>query len=437
LIKFLLLIVLLFFTSCFNDEDKIIVSGEEVYFAEKNFLIDKKAFEEGPNLDKPVNNINWPQKGGNKLHSLSNVIFNFPLKENWSFDTDQDISEDYPFLPQPVSFKDDLFILNSEGVIFCIDKKKGLLKWKKQYFENEDTLLGNGSIVYNEFENSLIAHNGKNTIVSININNKKIIWSLKNDLPFRGSITISNSSVFVNDYEGNLININNKDGYIIWKRKLGTSQMSIYSDARPIIGDKIIINPGPNGLFHILDLKEGNLIHSDFLSKNNDLAIFNNNDIIANPIIYRDLFYLVSHSGTFASFDKSSFETNWTIPLGSKNTPVISGGTIFILNNLGSLMAINNISGKIRWITKFVVQKKSGFIFEQDNIINYRGPYLVNNKLLIFSGEEELTYINPKNGKVEKKEKFNELAASPLFFTNHIIFLFSDGTIARYNSNKF
>ena len=58
-------------------------------------------------------------------------------------------------------------------------------------------------------------------------------------------------------------------------------------------------------------------------------------------------------------------------------------------------MAIDNISGKIRWITKFVVQKKSGLIFEKATIINYRGRYLGNNKLLIFSGEEELIYINP------------------------------------------
>ena len=51
----------------------------------KNFSIDKKAFQEGPFLDEPVNNINWLQKGGDKFHSLSNVTFNFPLKKNWSY----------------------------------------------------------------------------------------------------------------------------------------------------------------------------------------------------------------------------------------------------------------------------------------------------------------------------------------------------------------
>ena len=99
-----------------------------------------------------------------------------------------------------------------------------------------------------------------------------------NQLPFRGSLSISGNNLLVNDYDGNLLSINTDSGSIIWKKKLGSSSMSIYSHARPIIAKNLIVNPGSNGIFHILRLDTGKLIYSDILPKTNELAIFNNND---------------------------------------------------------------------------------------------------------------------------------------------------------------
>ena len=62
------------------------------------------------------------------------------------------------------------------------------------------------------------------------------------------------------------------------------------------IAKNLIVNPGSNGIFHILRLDTGKLIYSDILPKTNELAIFNNNDIIANPIFYDGKIYVLSHS---------------------------------------------------------------------------------------------------------------------------------------------
>ena len=432
LYKIFLLIVFLFVNSCSDDE--ILVGGEKVNFLKDNIVINKKLLLEDPKLNKQIRNTNWIQKGGNKHHSLSNVSFKMPFKKKWTFDTDQEISEDNPFLVLPVSFENNLYILNSEGFMFCLNKKDGSLVWKKKYFkEDEDTLLGSGSIVYDKFRNSIIAHNGKNKIISINSKTKEVDWILMNHLPFRGSLSISGNNLIVNDYEGNLLNINTDLGSIIWKKKLGSSSMSIYSNARPVVANNLIVNAGSSGIFHVLKLDTGRLIYSDILPKNNELAIFNNNDIIANPIFYDGIIYILSHSGTFAAYDYKTFKNLWNISIGGKNTPLISGETIFIIDNLARLLAIKAITGEVRWKTKFKNQKQSGYIFEKQTVINYHGPFLVDDKILIFNSNGDLFYLNPKDGKIVTKKSFNELAAAPLFFTDHIIFLFSDGKISRFN----
>ena len=102
-----------------------------------------------------------------------------------------------------------------------------------------------------------------------------------------------------------------------WKKKLGQSENVIFTNVRPIIYDNKIINPAFNGLFHILHLNDGKLVFSDYLQPNNQMAkIFRNNDIIANPIVSNNKIYIISHSGTLASYNSKQSKTfmvssNW------------------------------------------------------------------------------------------------------------------------------
>ena len=44
-------------------------------------------------------------------------MFKLPFNRKWTFDTNQEISEDYPFLVQPVSTGENLYVLNNDGTI--------------------------------------------------------------------------------------------------------------------------------------------------------------------------------------------------------------------------------------------------------------------------------------------------------------------------------
>ena len=45
--------------------------------------------------------------------------------------------------------------------------------------------------------------------------------------------------------------------------------------------------------------------------------IFRNNDIIANPIISNHKIFIISHSGTLASYDLNSLKLLWSVQIGS------------------------------------------------------------------------------------------------------------------------
>ena len=434
MIKIILISILIFVSSCDNG-DKVDNVGKKIVFVKDELNVDKDSFQEGLKLSSPNKNDLWIQKGGNDSHSLSNVIFKLPFNKKWTFDTNQEISEDHPFLTQPVGKEKKLYILNNDGIIFCLNKENGSLIWEKKFFqETDNTLLGPGSIVIDKLRDSIIVHNGKNKIIAINLKSKKIKWVLNNKLPFRGSLSLKKNNLLINDYEGNLFNINPINGKIIWKKKLSSSAISIYTNARPIVFDNLILNPGSNGIFYVLNLKNGRLIFSDYLPrKKSNHSMFKNNDIIANPIYYDGIIYLISHSGTLAAYKKNTFENLWNVSIGSSNTPVVSGKTIFTFDNLGHVYAIDTKTGKIRWKQKFDLFRTTGYFFEETNKINYYGPYIVDGKVLIFNNKEELFFLNPENGKIEKTISFENLGTAPLFFTNKITLLFSNGKISQYN----
>ena len=95
MIKIILISILIFVSSCDNG-DKVDNVGKKIVFVKDELNVDKDSFQEGLKLSSPNKNDLWIQKGGNDSHSLSNVIFKLPFNKKWTFDSNQEISEDHP-----------------------------------------------------------------------------------------------------------------------------------------------------------------------------------------------------------------------------------------------------------------------------------------------------------------------------------------------------
>ena len=122
-------------------------------------------------------------------------------------------------------------------------------------------------------------------------------------------------------------------------------------------------------------IETGEVLWNENISSNHQLPkIFHTGDIVANPLYYQGILYIVSQSGFTAAFDINNFEELWNIPVGGANTPVISGKTIFITGNMGHLAAVDINSGKLRWQKKFPSYLNKNNYFLEEEIAIYKGP---------------------------------------------------------------
>lgn len=433
-INIFLIITFLLFLGCSSKDD--INSGKSInIFENKNALtILNNNESQNSSLDLVVENKSIQNA---KSYNLTNSLIKFPLEKIWEINTNQIIDDKNPYLPDPIFLLSNLFLLNNQGTLFKIDADTGKTMWKMSIFKDmKNTIIGTpalSGVFSGEDRITLYAHNGNDEIIAIDGINGKIIWKRNHNLPFRGGITSSKNFILVNDFDGNLLSIDGKNGKNIWSVLLGSEYSSIYTSARPIIAKNKIIVPGTGGAFFVISSINGDVIWSENISSNKQLPkIFHTGDIIANPIYNEGIIYIVSQSGFTAAFDINTSEELWTIPIGGLETPTLSGKTIFVNGNMGLLAAIDITSGKLRWkINNPSYTNENSFFYEKEIAI-YKGPTLVDSKILFSNSDGIINIIDANMGKEIGTLKLDRLALSPIPVEKKIFFLTENGKLLAY-----
>ena len=431
--KFFLYTIFLAFLGCSSEKVTEKVNAVNI-FQNKNALleiINDKTMDAKLDIVNDIKNIS-----NAKSYNLINSSLKLPLKKKWQVDTNQSVNDKNPYLPDLIYLSQNIFLLNNHGVLFKIETKNGKILWKKSIFELEDTIIGTPAIsgkLFNDGKVTIYAHNGFNEILAINGVNGKIIWKKKHRLPIRGGITSSKDSIFVGDFDGNFLSIDINNGKTNWNSFIGSDYNSVYTTARPIVAKDKIIVPGTGGAFFILSSDTGEVLWSDNISSNKQLPkIFHSGDIVANPIYHKGIIYVVTQSGFTSAFDINTSEELWNTPVGGIETPTLSGKTIFVNGHMGLLTAIDIDSGKLRWKKKYPSHIHENSLFSDKEIAIYKGPTLVDSKILLSDLNGKIYILDAYNGNEISTLKIDKLALPPIPANKNVFFLTANGKLLAY-----
>ena len=195
---------------------------------------------------------------------------------------------------------------------------------------------------------------------------------------------------------------------------------------------------------YLCELNEKLNLPSDIKGKSNPKSTTGRLDIFTRVITengseydfinynYKGKLYLVSQSGFTAAFDLETFKKLWNIPIGGFETPTISGKTIFIMGNLGLLAAIDTNTGKLRWQKQYPSYLNEGSFFSEKEISVYKGPSLVDSKVLITNQKGIISIVNANNGTEIDTLKIDELSVPPIPVDGNILFLTANGKLLAY-----
>ena len=428
-------VLILFFLIGCSSVEEIDMSNSSYVFEKQNivsFIKDSKKYN--AELNPPLNNLN---NFNAKSNNLSNSKVSFPLKKIWDINTDQKIEDTNPLFPEPIFILSSIYLINSNGQLLKVNSNNGKIVWKNNIFEDpENAIIGPPSIAGEYISKDVIniyIHSGNNELFSVNGITGKVNWKRTFKLPFRGGITFFEKQILLSDYVGDVFSINSNDGKINWKTSLSTDYNSVYTLARPIIAKDKVIVPGTGGSFFVLSLMSGKIIWSDNISSRSQLPkVFHTGDIVGNPIYFEGIVYVVSQSGYTSAFDIETAEKIWTLPIGGIETPILSGKTIFIIGNMGILVAVDRFTGEVRWQNKYESKINVDSYFSDEAIAIYKAPLLADSKLLFPDHYGDIRILDADKGIEMDILSIGKLAISPIAVNKKIFFLRADGKLLAY-----
>ena len=308
------LLGIFFLNGCFfNPVQELHDQIEETYFG-NDFVEEPTPLSEGLKSDTKLNlEMVWQRDIGE--HNGSNLdIFHFEESlfvatsdgtiKKFNIDGEElwENKIDYKITSGIAGDDENIYLSTSDGFLWCLDHK-GELVWK--------------------------------TLLSGEINSLPIIYDSK-------------IVVKINSYK--IIQLNAKDGSVIWKYQAAIPPLTFKSEGKLVQANNVVYLGLPGGKLIAIDSPTGGLVWESNISRSKGTTdIDRANDITSHPIIDGSVIYGVTTNGDISALDRRNGKTIWTKPLSSFYGMSFDGFNLFVTHDTGSIYSVNKEDGEVNW----------------------------------------------------------------------------------------
>lgn len=375
----------LLITAC--DHKEILKGKRENFFVEADSLeIDRSISNAEVNIPSASMRTSHTEVGGNVYHNSINYKMNPNIKTCWKTSVGGGVGTDI------VSYNNNLYIVNSNGDLICIDEKNGNILWKKQVYYSKDRLAFVGGL--NVFKDNIIITSNHGEIIKIDPKTQKELLKHEVKLPIKGNPVIVGDKIIVTTIDNQTLAFSGNSQNKLWERS-GLQEETVMEGAgTPAVYENNIICAYTNGDIASIDTYSGTDIWEDTLfSGDTSESGFIISHIVASPVIQDGNVLACTAESKTALIDAASGVRIWEKNIGTLNTPIIAGGWVFILTTEGSLKCLSISNGAVKWSHTFDTKAK---LF---------GPLLINGDVVVFSENGDMMTLSVKNGSQKSIKK--------------------------------
>lgn len=387
------------FAGCgiFSDEDTLL-PGERysILSLESGLEADPRLQGQQIRLPQIYVNKDWAQPGGNAGNAMGNLAGPSNLVRVWEVKAGEGSSDDGFLTSPPIIADGRAYVLDTEAHLRAFDVATGKRIWVADLVpEDEEESEGFGGGV--AFENGvLFVATGFGDLIAIDAAKGEQIWKVAVGIPFRASPTVYNGRVFVETYDNNMVAYDATDGRQLWSHQGVTEAAAILGSTSPAVIDSTVIVPYSSGDLVAIRVDAGTVVWSDQLGSSiSNTSLAQLNDIAARPVAEGGEVIVVSHAGSLVSIDLRSGLRNWSRDINGIQTPWVVGDYIYALLSDGELMCINRKNGGVYWVQNLPSYESDG-----TTPLEWAGPVLVGDRLLLVSSDSQAVMISPYDGEI-------------------------------------
>ena len=120
------------------------------------------------------------------------------------------------------------------------------------------------------------------------------------------------------------------------------------------------------------------------------------NDINGSPVVDRGLAFAISHGGRLAAIDMRSGSRVWEQDIAGVNTPWVAGDFLFVVTVEGHVACLVRDTGRVKWVQTLPRFEDPE---DRDGAINWSGPLLLSDRLILTSSTGVAIALSPYNGR--------------------------------------
>jgi outer membrane protein assembly factor BamB len=225
-----------------------------------------------------------------------------------------------------------------------------------------------------------------------------VIWRQRLDVSFTGAPATDGTNVYVAGRDGSSWAIAAADGTVNWTVAGLPSAVGALSAAAPGIDDRAVVFPFASGVLTAV-LKAGGTQawSAPVAGQRLGRAYAALGDVTGDPVIDGGVIYVGTSAGRTLALSASGGEQVWAAGEGAVGPLLVTGGSVFMVNDEASLVRLDQATGATIWAVQmpYYDTEKTR---KRDRITAHYGPVLAGGRIVVASGDGVLRFFDPTNG---------------------------------------
>ncbi len=376
-------------------------------------------------LPAPAVNDSWPQSGGFANYAMQHLAIGASPQIIWTAKIGKGSTSSRILTTPPVIADGKVFTKDAESTVSAFDVDTGKVLWSvtlKPEKGRDGDEFGGGLAWYG---GRLFVTTGFAEVFSLNPANGEEVWHSSVSAPIRGAPLVFADRVYSTSIDNKLHAMAAVDGSDLWSFS-GLSEVAGYVGGNsPAASSDYVVAPFTSGELVCLRLDNGRTVWNESVVGNNrgELRAFGNlADIRGRPVIDRGLVYAMGSAGQVSAFDLRTGQRKWDRSIGGSQTPWAAGDFVFVVTGSADVAALSRDTGKVKWatpLTQYLDEKRT-------KPIQWGGPVLAGDRLLVAGTTGELLAISPYNGEILGKVDMKAPVRLAPVVSNGTIYVLTD-----------
>jgi len=376
------------------------------------------------NLPASAANADWTQSAGNSNHSMGQLALGGTLARAFMVQAGRGASLTARLAAPPIVANGRVYTIDTLGSVRAFDARTGAQLWASQTPTEkggERSLYG-GGLAYDA--GRIFATNGLGFVAALDERNGGIVWKVRPGGPLRGSPSVALGSIYVMSQDNQIYSLKEENGSTNWSQAASLEIAGVFGSASPAVGQGTVVAGFSSGELNAYRYENGRMVWQDALQRTSiRTSVSSLNDIDADPVIDNGQVIAVGQGGRMVALDLTTGQRQWELNIAGIDTPWVAGDWIFVVTDQARLLCVSRTNGHIRWLTQLpqFVKAKT-----KKGEIDYSGPVLAGNRLIITGSNGALIYVDPTTGSFQGQTNIGAPVSLSPVVANSTLYILDD-----------